>query len=1019
MEDNLLFGAASPPIRTIAPGTDFLKELAREIGRETGLSERADALADAIIYVPNRRSARALSLALFDAAGAKTILPPDIRALGDIESGEPAPVAELALSSPKPPLSAARQLGVLAMLVRQYYQSAMGVDLPPSSALAAARELSRLLEQAAMSEATDWTKLDSLELSSDLAAHWSRSAEFLKIVTDFWPEWLEGSGYSDPHKERLNAAQALADYWRQFPPQGPVIIAGSTGSTPPGRILMRAVMQLPKGLIVLPGLDTGLAAEQWDDVARTPGHPQNTLIRTLRALDVAPESVAGWPRSSGRDGAAQARVRLIHEALAPAEATADWRQTLEELSARSGQPIREFVRDGFRGLSIVETPNEAAEADAAALLMRETLETPGATAALVTPDAGLARRVSVLLGRWGINVPPSAPVPLGRTPAGSLIGLCARWAADPGDPVLIAAILKHPFVSRWIDGRKLDLYFLRGPRRWTSLDDLADSIEIRHTLEPYPPFSREDQAECAALVRQLAAIVGEADGYATDGDALTSDEAARCIADLAGAISETPMPWTGEDGAGASSLLQRLAELGEFLGPMSAQAFAELVDAESALLTVQTGVAEHPRLSIWGPLEARLQSADRLILAGLNEDVWPQRPPADAFLPRRFRAPLGLNDPEERMGLSAHDFAQLAAAPNVVMLYAARRDDRPVVASRWVWRLRTLAEGAFGDETAELMRGESAALPGWVSSFQSCGMNSLPSDFTVEPRPMRRLPEHWPVRLSVTRVDRLQRDPYSLWAEDVLGLKQVEVLNAPLGSNLRGTAIHKALEEFEKEGVHKDAGTLLELIRTQLARTGEPEANWLGRLAIWRDVADWYLDWRRGRDTAGGLMLECRGKLMMEIAGEVFTLSATADRIERTASGELVIVDFKTGQPPSDKAIAAGFDQQMPLQAVIASQGGFKGVEAADVAGLEYVSIRGRPDARCVGEMRGSPKTLPEYIRDAEDGIVRLIAAYRHPGAVYASAPRVQFIKYDYGYNLLARRAEWNRDASAGDGGDE
>ncbi|MFN4023647.1 MAG: double-strand break repair protein AddB [Hyphomonas sp.] len=1017
MAADALFGPDAPRIRTIAPGTAFVKELARALAAETGLPSRADALADAIIYVPNRRSARALSLALFDAAGARTILPPDIRALGDLDSGEPPPIAEQALSGIAPPLSAARQLGEISSLVRAFYRQAMDVELPPASALSSARELCRLLEQAAMSEGADWSRLDELGLSPDLAAHWSRSADFLKILTEYWPMRLDEIGAADPFRERLRAASALADHWKEHPPAGPVIIAGSTGATPPGRILMRAVLGLAKGLVVLPGLDQGLTDEQWTDIAASPGHPQNTLIRTLEALGRTPGDVAGWPGLS-ETAPAKARARLIHEALAPAAATSDWRETLEVLAGASGQDIEGFVTDGLDGLSVVEAPNEAAEAEAAALLMRNTLATPGETAALVTPDAGLARRVSALLGRWGVHVPPSAPVPLGRTPAGSLIGLCARWAADPGEPSAMAAVLQHAFVRQRMDSRKLDLFFLRGPRRWTGLDDLAASIEIRHTLEPYPPFQPEDQAEAAALVRRIRDIFDDTQSDFSGVSAVNADDAARRIAALAGAISETPMPWAGEDGAGASSLLQRLAELGPYLGAMPPEAFADLVDAEAASLKVQTAEAEHPRLSIWGPLESRLQSADRLILAGLNEDVWPERPPADAFLPRRFRAPLGLNDPEERMGLSAHDFAQLASAPKVVMLYAARRDDSPAVASRWVWRLRTVAEAAFGDRTDDVIKGDATPLMGWVRALQRQAIGTL-NGFSAEPRPKRRTPEHWPRRLSVTRIDRLQRDPYSLWAEDILGLKQVDVLGAPLASNLRGTAIHAALEAFEDESVPKDAASLLGLIRGELRKTGEPEFVWEGRRAIWEDVAAWYLDWRAQRDVSGLLRLEARGKLELEIAGQAFTLSATADRIELTSAGGLVIVDFKTGLPPGDTAISAGFDQQMPLQAVIAAAGGFEGVPAAPVEAAEYVSIRGRPEARRVGESDRSPMTLPEMVTAAGDGLVRLIGAYRSPEAIFASAPRVQFVKYDYGYNLLARRAEWNRDAASGEGGDD
>lgn len=1006
-----LFAPGASRLRTIPAGSAFLSELARGLAEACGLAHDPAALADAVIYVPNRRSARALSLALFDAAGGRTILAPDIRALGDMDNGEPAPICEQVLLQDAPALPETLRLGVLAQLARHYATRAMGVDMPPASALAAARELSGLLEQAAMSEDADWSRLQEASFG-DLAAHWERAQGFLRIVTDLWPQWLEENSASDPFRARVRAASAMARHWQARPPPGIVVIAGSTGATPPGRILMRAALGLQKGLVVLPGLDTGLSAARHAAIEAAPGHPQNALVRTLGALGLSPQDVAAWPGLS-ETGPRRARRRLVQEALAPADATADWRETLSGIAGEAGQDIAGFVSQALAGVSLIEAPNETAEAEAAALLMRETLGQEGRTAALVTPDSALARRVSALLARWGISCTPSAPEPLGRTRAGSLISLCARWAADPGDPVRLACILKHPFVRPHFDSDRLDLFFLRGPRRWGGLEELAASIELRHQLEPRPAFTPADQVQAAALVRTLEGHVRSAGADLSSG-LTTTQEAARLLADLAGRISQTPFPWAGDDGAGASLLLQRLAELGPFLGDISGEAFADLVESEAAGLGVPSAARPHPRLSIWGPLEARLQSADRLILAGLNEDVWPRRPSPDMFLPPRLRPEIGLSDPEERMGLSAHDFAQLACAPEVVMLYSARREDGPAVASRWVWRLRTLAEAAFGAQTAHMLPGTSGPVMGWVEAVHRRGLGELPEGFSAEPRPVRRDPPDWPRRLSVTRVDRLQRDPYAVWAEDQLGLGQVDVLDAPLATHLTGTAIHAALEAFEKEGGSAGRAGLLGHLRSALARQGQSRADWLARYAIWSDIADWYLDWRGERDLVSAPWLEVRGALELSIAGAPFTLSATADRIERTRCGDLVIVDFKTGTPPSDKAIAAGLDQQMPLQAIIAMRGGFAGIPQGRVSALEYVAVRGHPSSRRVGD--ALPDTsLEDLIGAAGEGLVRLIGAYRSAQAVFVSAPRIQFVRHDYGYNQLARRAEWNQDMQDGE----
>ncbi len=192
-----LFASGAPKLRTIPPGANFLKELARALAEETGLADAPDAMADDLIYVPNRRSARALALALFQAAGGNTLLMPEIRPLGDLENDEPPPGAESALADLPPAIPAAERLGRLTRLVTAYYER-QGKPVPPASALAAARELARLLDQAALSGKVEWGRLESLVQDRQLAEHWRRSVDFLDIITAQWPEELERNVQMDP-----------------------------------------------------------------------------------------------------------------------------------------------------------------------------------------------------------------------------------------------------------------------------------------------------------------------------------------------------------------------------------------------------------------------------------------------------------------------------------------------------------------------------------------------------------------------------------------------------------------------------------------------------------------------------------------------------------------------------------------------------------------------------------------------------------------------------------------------------
>ena len=429
-----------PRVWTIPPGAPFLERLAGALAAWSGLDRDPGALGDAVIYVPNRRAARTLGAALYRAAGgADAILPPDIRALGDLDPGDPLPGAELALADLPPPMPPGRRLGLLMRLVRAWYDQ-RGETLPVASALAAARDLEALIDQAAIADAADWSRLPHLVAEADLAHHWDVSADLLRIVTDFWPAQLAEEDCLDPLTRRLKAAEAVAAHWTHTPPPGPVIVAGSTGATPASRVLMQAVCAVPRGAVVLPGLDREAAPGDWAAIADTPSHPQHALSEALAKLGLVPADVLVLPGAEETPAAATRRA-LIAQALTPADRTGDWRHRLESETELAQ------IRDGFAGLSIIAAEDESHEATLAALLLRETLQTPDATAALVTPDSGLARRVSHLLRRWSVEVPPSAGQSLSLTPHGTLARLLLVLAEDPGDPVALADLSKHPLVA--------------------------------------------------------------------------------------------------------------------------------------------------------------------------------------------------------------------------------------------------------------------------------------------------------------------------------------------------------------------------------------------------------------------------------------------------------------------------------------------------------------------------------------------------------------------------------------------
>ncbi|MEO9970015.1 MAG: double-strand break repair protein AddB [Hyphomonadaceae bacterium] len=1010
-----LFSPDAPKVWTIPPGANFLQSLANTLADATGLRDDPAALADAQIYVPNRRSARAMALALFEAGGNKPILPPSIRALGDLETDEPPSGAEEALTKLGPALPPARRLGALANLVMAFYRT-LDIALPPASAISAARELGRLLDSAALSEDVDWSALPDLVERDDLAVHWAQSAKFLQIVTDQWPTWLKDNGATEPFARRRIVAEAIAAALEADKPKGIFLIAGSTGATPASRALMQAACKLERGVVVFPGLDLDAAPSAWPEILEAADHPQHALAGTLSELGRAPQEIPIWPGAS-EHGNPAARRRLIHESLAPAVQTADWLDRLKELAG--DQSEAEFAQSALEGLSLVEAEDGAQEALIAALALREALETEGRTAALVTPDAGMARQVAAILKRWDINTAPSGGVPLSRTASGAFVSLALDWACDTGSPVALTALLKHEFFDiKPADIAALEICFLRGTRRWGDIQSLQSYIPAHTDAMADAKYGRipiEQRDAALSLIDPLATIARDHSALFAEPDGLIGGPAAvtALTALINALIGDETRAWTGTGGEAASRMLESVSTLTAELGAMKPDVFVEIAGTLSANVTVQANFAVHPRIAIWGPLEARLQQADRIILAGLNESVWPAQPTPDAFLPRRFRKELGLTAPEARLGLAAHDFAQLATAPDVLMLYAARRDDAPAVPSRWVLRLRTLVEGALGKERAhKALSPKPDADPRIWAKGLRMDTQTKPAKFS-KPEPCPPVSAR-PKKLSVTRINTLQRDPYTIYAGSILGLSPLAPLDAPLDARPRGTAIHAALEDFETlPKSEQTAQTLQASLAEKLHDAGSPEHIIMAERAVLGKTAQQYVEWWQARQAdRADIWTEEEGEISFEIEGEPFKLTGIADSVEKMKDGTYTIIDFKTGKGKTRKEILAGFEQQLPLLALIASEGQLKNAPGGPVGEFGYVSVRYQFESKSTSEGHDDAVEL----RDASRAILtELIAAYRQPDSKYFSVPRVQLMtSYAGDFDRLARRAEWAGDTSDG-----
>jgi ATP-dependent helicase/nuclease subunit B len=465
--------------------------------------------------------------------------------------------------------------------------------------------------------------------------------------------------------------------------------------------------------------------------------------------------------------------------------------------------------------------------------------------------------------------------------------------------------------------------------------------------------------------------------------------------------------WQGEAGETAARFAAELARVAPALGEIPGRCYPALFEELMAGQVARSAWDHHPRLHIWGPLEARLQHADLLILGGLNEGSWPAPPEADPWMSRPMREAFGLAPPERRIGLSAHDFAQGFGAPRVVLTRSVRVDGTPTVPSRWLMRLDAVM-GACG-----LSFGKDEPWLDWH------GLLDRP-DRWVRPEPPAPRPplSARPRRLSVTEIETWMRDPYGIYAKHVLGLKALDPIDADPGAAEYGSMVHLALERFTRlyprELPPQPEAKLLEIGREVFAEAVASPALWAFWWPRFVAIAAWVAakeSQRRG-DVAMA-HAEVKGALEMETPGGPFTLIAKADRIDVLKDGTLALIDYKTGQPPSVKEVAAGYAPQLPLEAAMVRYGAFAGIAAAEPSRLLYWRLKG---GEAGGEERSAGDDVFSLATEALDGVRALITVFDDEATPYAARPHPEHAPKYSDYLHLARVREW---ASGGDEGEE
>jgi ATP-dependent helicase/nuclease subunit B len=957
-------------------GVDFPAAVIR--GLEARLGDAPpEAWARVTLFVNTRRMARRLR-DLFDAGPPRLL--PHIRLLSDLD--------DLLPGAPLPPAGSAlrRRLELVTLINTLIAQQP---DLAHDTAsYDLADSLATLMDEM-QGEGVIAEDIAALDVS-DQSGHWARAQTFIAIAQSY----IDATDTApDPEARQRATVERLISHWADQPPEHPILIAGSTGSRGTTQMFMQAVAQLPQGAVILPGFDNDMPATVWDRMANEAGaedHPQFRFLNLAKALGLSMDAIQPW---ADIQPPSIARNRLVSLALRPAPITDAW---------RSEGPGLANLDSATEDITLIEADTPRAEAIAIAMRLREAAET-GERAALITPDRMLTRQVTAALDRWNILPDDSAGTPLHLSPPGRFLRHVAALFDKPLDAEVLLTLLKHPLTHSGVDRNKHQLK--------------TQKLELRMRRDGLPYPDHDSLVQCALKadkknpdeLKAWADWIGQTMCNRNDGSkALLTDwvrrhtELAETIAGGLGATDSGEL-WLKKAGQSAKAVMDDLARQAEFGGEMTATDFGTLVSAALKQEEVRDRDSPHPTIMIWGTLEARVQGADLVILAGLNDGSWPEPAKPDPWLNRKMRMDVGLLLPERRIGLSAHDFQQAIAAPKVWLTRSIRSDDAETVPSRWLNRMQNLLSGLAHQ-----------GAPDFWSQMRARGNQRLATarQLDVAPpiakahRPAPCPPvSARPRRYTVTEIQTLIRDPYAIYAKHCLRLRALNPLVPTADALLRGSLSHDVMEQFVKATLDDSNSLNTEALMDHAYRVLTADVPWPAARALWlarfQRAAQWIVDTEIVRQTiAQPTLFENAAQGKLTIPAIATDLEGRADRIDIDPMGKVILYDYKTGSPPTKKE-QKHFNKQLLIEAAMVEHGGFAALGPREVRAAQFIGLGSNP------KTEDAPIDEEPSVKVMAD-LVGLLGAYLEGDKGYTARRALHEDRYGSDYDQLARYGEWD-----------
>ena len=922
-------------------------------------------LSKVLILMPNRRAQRSLSDAFVKLKGMTPTLLPQMRAIGDVSEDEimlsGQNVQDEFVNLPEVIDPKERTMLFMRLIMSRYKD--FGLEkVSLSQACSLALELGGLIDTAQM-YGLDWSNLRNLA-PEEYAEHWQETLKFLEIITQYWPGILNDRGVIDASERKNKLINIQCNIWQEQKPQQRIIVAGTTAVSPAMKNLVKTVLDLENGEVWLAGLDKELEEESFEIIDET--HSQYELKQLLDFLKIKRSDVEDIVSSVN-----QPREKLISEIMRPAISSDKWLE-LEGV----------IQRDAFERIRVVECDDLRLEAMAVGVMIRKALEEKEKTIALVTPDRNLARRVACELKRWNIDVDDSAGVPLSLTPWGVFMRLCVTAVLSDVSREKILALMKSKKFAMEKDRSEKEIAVENLDKLLWRSDEKNEDAEnlLAEFYEKAADFIKILSCEKALLKDILREHILFAEKLACDN-----------------VLSGRENLWKDDDGQTGADFMANWIAKADVLGEIETKEYLQLFETMMSYVMVRRTRNTHHRVRILGPMEARLNHYDEIILGSFNEGVWPSSPKADPWMSRPMKKDFGFESPEKQIGVLGLDFANLLGAKNVCITRAKTNNDTPTIKSRWLMRFETIVQ-ALKFEKDFLYDSETVKLAKLLDKEE--GYYKIDAPCPKPPLSAR------PRKMSASAFEKLLRDPYGVYAEYILKLKPLECLNKEEDMRDFGNLVHNVLEEFNKNYPSSLPENTAEILTNMVRKAFEESNLQKEKLSFWIPKAEKMMSWiakveEAYRHEVEKVNNEVWGRFCIDdLPGGKFEVYARADRIDKLIGGKVNIIDYKTGSARTKNEVKKGYAPQLPIEALIARNGGFDNIEKDEVNSLMYWKLGDK--VVCVDD------DIEDVLQKTEDHIREVINLFDFETTGYLSRPNPKEVPDYSDYEHLARVKEWS-----------